>query len=115
MTLCQMDKRERKRLVKLIASDSTGIYGVSVCQLCGEFGSFRGLAAAQGYHWLHEFVALSHGHVRADGRSRSSYSSEGAFRRLEKLLKKSPDRFCEVCQKRVPRATATRDGRSWLC
>lgn len=89
----------------------TGIHGTKVCQLCGELGSYRGLASAQGNHWLGEFVCLWHHHLEPDD---SSYGSS-EFAALRRLLAKAPDRFCEVCLQRVPRKQARRVGFYWLC
>jgi hypothetical protein len=112
-----VDAAELERLIDALAKDKRatsrcGIYGVEVCQLCGELATFRGWASAMGWHWCGEFVALQHGHVEPD----KPYTySDREFAHLRKLLEKAPDRFCELCLRRVPREQARRAGHYWLC
>jgi hypothetical protein len=37
---------ERERLIRGILASDSGIYGCEVCQACGRFGTFSGLAGA---------------------------------------------------------------------
>jgi hypothetical protein len=100
---------ERARLIQAVLDYrdedgfASGIYGVEVCQLCGEIGTFQGWATAVGSHLAGEFVGPGHRHPPA--------TDSG----LRELLADRDARFCEVCRKAVRRQEARRVGRYWLC
>jgi hypothetical protein len=53
----------------------------------------------------------SHDHVH----SRTHSYGDWHFSRLQTLLDRTPDRTCEVCLRRVPRADARKRASYWLC
>ena len=69
------------------AEAESGIFGGVVCQACGEFGTFMGIAGAIGTHQSGPFV---HPGCRA----------------REAQVRKRQTRFCEICRQVVDREAA---------
>ena len=99
------DDDRRERIIRNILDRRTsmgsgvGIFGAKVCQLCGEIGSFRGLAGAMASHFVHDFVAIQHEHGSRESR--------------RDALRDQPYRFCERCRARV--TPAAKVGSQYVC
>jgi hypothetical protein len=79
------------------AEAESGIFGGVVCQACGEFGTFMGMAGAIGTHRSGPFI-------HRDCRTR------------EAQVRRRQTRFCEICRQVVDReAAGQRFERQHLC
>ena len=78
------------------AGAESGIFGGVVCQACGEFGTFMGMAGAIGTHQSGPFV------------HRGCRTREAQVRKRQTL-------FCEICRQVVDREAGGQFERQHLC